>query len=201
MKKTRDLEKTRSHILDIAFWEVYTRGFQGVSIDDIVKKTGMTKGAFYHHFPNKLSLGYALVEEVIQPMILDRWIKPLTAYKNPLQGILKQFQKHIGEASLESLQYGCPLNNLVQEMAPIDSGFKERLQTALNLWIEEIEKQLVRGQENGYLKEDFKPRQLAHFIVMTHEGFYGLLKGLESKQSFDSLYASMKNYFDFISAK
>lgn len=48
-KKTRDLEKTRKEILDAAFMEVFTKGFQGVSVDDIVKKTSQTKGAFYHH--------------------------------------------------------------------------------------------------------------------------------------------------------
>ena len=163
MKKTRDLEKSRAHILDIAFWEVFTRSFQGVSVDDIVKKTELTKGAFYHHFPSKLSLGYALVEEVIQPLILERWIKPLSAYKNPLNGILKQLQKNIGEASDDELQYGCPLNNLVQEMAPVDAEFKLRLQTALNLWIDEMEKQIIKAQENGYYN------RMAEILVLLQE--------------------------------
>ena len=72
MKKTRNLENTRKHILDVAFMEIFIHGFQGVSIDNIVKKTSLTKGAFYHIFPKKLDLGYALVEEVITPMIIDR---------------------------------------------------------------------------------------------------------------------------------
>ena len=59
--KKRDLEKSRKEILAVAFFEVFTHGFQGVSVDDIVKKTSMTKGAFFHHFRTKLDLGYALV--------------------------------------------------------------------------------------------------------------------------------------------
>ena len=80
-KKTRNLEQSRKEILDVAFIEVFKLGFQGVSIDDIVKKTSMTKGAFYHHFPTKLDFGYALVEDVITPMIIERWIKPLENYE------------------------------------------------------------------------------------------------------------------------
>lgn len=193
--KTRNLEKTRKEILDAAFLEVFTRGFQGVSVDDIVRKTSLTKGAFYHHFPTKLDLGYALVEEVIQPMITERWITPLDAYENPLEGILAQMKKLIGQCEPAHLRLGCPLNNLVQEMAPVDAGFKKRLQTALNFWIDEIEKHLKRGKREGYIRADVNTRQVAQFVVMSHEGFYGLLKGLDDTKAFDALFGPLKTYF------
>lgn len=194
-KKTRDLEKSRQEILDAAFFEVFTRGFQGVSVDDIVKKTSLTKGAFYHHFPTKLDLGYALVEDVISPMILNRWITPLETYDNPLKGILKQMKTLIGEADPEHLKWGCPLNNLVQEMSPIDTGFRKRLQAALNLWIDEMDKHLRRAKASGLLREDVNTRHVAQFVVMSHEGFYGLLKGLYDPRVFQALYSSLKAYF------
>lgn len=197
-KKTRDLEKSRKEILEVAFIEVFSRGFQGVSVDDIVKKTSMTKGAFYHHFPTKLDLGYALVDEVISPMIIDRWIKPLAEYENPLQGILERLKVLIGNAPAKELKWGCPLNNLVQEMAPVDKEFKSRLQTALNLWIEEMDKQLKRAKKAGFLKSDVNTRQVAHFVVMAHEGFYGMLKGLDDPRAFAALFDSLKRYFQTI---
>ncbi|HWU44038.1 MAG TPA: TetR/AcrR family transcriptional regulator, partial [Bdellovibrio sp.] len=138
--KVRDLEASRKEILQATFLEVFAHGFQGVSIDDIVKKTKLTKGALYHQFPTKLDLGYALVEEVITPMILERWIQPLENFENPIDGILHQLQKNIGDVEPSLLKLGCPLNNLVQEMSPIDRGFKKRLSAALNLWIDETEK-------------------------------------------------------------
>jgi len=197
-KQTRNLERSRQEILDVAFFEVFTRGFQGVSVDDIVKKTSLTKGAFYHHFPTKLDLGYALVEEVISPMILDRWITPLENYENPLKGILKQMKLLIGDADPEQLKWGCPLNNLVQEMSPVDDGFRQRLQTALNLWIDKMEEQFRRAKKAGYLREDVNTRHAAHFIVMSHEGFYGMLKGLNDPRAFQALYDSLKRYFQTI---
>jgi TetR/AcrR family transcriptional repressor of nem operon len=198
--KTRDFEKSRKEILDVAFFEVFKNGFQGVSVDDIVKKTSLTKGGFYHHFPTKLDLGYTLVDEVIKPMIIDRWIAPLEKNKNPLQGILKLLKLHIGETDPENLKLGCPLNNLVQEMAPIDQGFQQRLQTALNLWIDETDIQLIRAKKNGFIKSDVNTRQVAHFIVMAHEGFYGMLKGLNDPRAFPALYDSLKRYFKTIEA-
>lgn len=200
-KRTRDLEASRREILDAAFFEVFTRGFQGVSVDDIVAKTKLTKGAFYHHFPTKLDLGYALVEDVITPMILDRWITPLETFDNPLEGVLQRMKTLIGEADSKQLAWGCPLNNLVQEMSPVDAGFHTRLEKTLNLWIAEMDRHLQRARRNGYLRRDVETAQAAHFIVMSHEGFYGLLKGLRTHRAFDALYGSLKIYFNAIETK
>ena len=192
--KKRNFEKSRKEILDVAFWEIFLHGFQGVSVDDIVSKTALTKGAFYHHFPSKIDLGYVLVDEVIKPMIIDRWITPLNDFRNPLEGVLLQMQKLIGECPPDLLRFGCPLNNLVQEMAPIDQGFKRRLEAALNLWIDEMDRHLKRAQAEGFLKSEIDTREVAHFIVMAHEGFYGLIKGLGSPGLFQALYRSMNAY-------
>lgn len=200
-KKTRDLEKTRQQILDVAFWEVYTKGFQGVSIDNIVARTDLTKGAFYHHFPTKLDLGYALVDDVLKPMILDRWINPLPNYKDPTQGILKLLQKNIGDDLKDIIQYGCPLNNLVQEMSPVDVGFKMRLQSALELWVQGMEEHLAKAQTDGILKKEIKLRPTAQFIVMGHEGILGYLKGIGDKSTFSALFDSFKIYLDGLKAE
>lgn len=199
-KKTRNLKRTRSEILNVAFLEIFHRGFQGVSVDEIVDKTSLTKGAFYHQFPTKLELGYALVDEVISPMIIDRWIKPLENFKNPLVGMLKQMDQLIGKSNPKNLKLGCPLNNLVQEMAPIDKEFKKRLQNALNLWISETEKHLLRAKKQGYLKADANTKEIAYFIVMAHEGFYGIIKGLDDPKAFNTLFQSLKKYFRTITA-
>ena len=198
VKKTRNLKRTRNEILNVAFVEIFRRGFQGVSVDEIVDKTSLTKGAFYHQFPTKLDLGYALVDEVISPMIIDRWIKPLDSYKNPLEGMLKQMDLLIGKADPKNLKLGCPLNNLVQEMAPVDKEFKRRLQKALNLWIAETEKHLSRAKKQGYLRSEANTKEIAHFIVMAHEGFYGIIKGLDDPKAFTALFHSLNKYFKTI---
>jgi TetR/AcrR family transcriptional repressor of nem operon len=197
--KKRNIEASRKEILDIAFFEIFTHGFQGVSVDDIVKKTSMTKGAFYHNFPTKLDLGYALVDDVIKPMILERWIEPLAGYGNPLEGILIQMQRLMRDVEPEILKFGCPLNNLVQEMTPLDRGFKKRLQAALTLWVDEMDKHLKRAQANGVIKRNIDTREVAYFVVMAHEGFYGMMKGLGPQDAFPALYNSMQIFFDAIS--
>jgi TetR/AcrR family transcriptional repressor of nem operon len=199
--QSRNLEKSRKEILGAAFGEVYLHGFQGVSIDDIVRKTSLTKGAFYHHFPTKLDLGYAIVDDILTPLVVERWVAPLKQYANPLEGIERQMECLIGRADPSSLRTGCPLNNLIQEMAPLDRGFRTRLQGALTRWIRELEIELKRGQKTGFVRRDVKTTQAAHYIVMLHEGIFGLLKGLDDAGAFRMLFASVKEYLRSIEVK
>jgi len=193
-RRTRNPEKTRAHILDMAFGEIYLHGFQGVSIDRIVRKTEVTKGAFFHHFASKKELGYALVDEVLREMILDRWIRPLAAYRNPLQGILKRFKVLSEEMSDQNLARGCPLNNLAQEMSAVDSVFREKIRAVMTMWIDETERYLQKAKEGRYLKPEADTRQLAVFIVMLEEGAFGLVKSMGDRRIFESLYASLRSH-------
>ena len=56
---------TRSKILEAAYQEIHVQGFQSASMSEILLKAGVTKGALYHHFENKMALGYAVVDEVV----------------------------------------------------------------------------------------------------------------------------------------
>jgi TetR/AcrR family transcriptional repressor of nem operon len=197
----RDPERTRSAILEAAFGEIYYRGFQAARIEDIVAKTEMTKGAFFSHFHTKNELGYALVDEVLREMTLNRWIRPLAAYKNPVQGIVSRFRKIIETTPEEHMALGCPLNNLVQEMSALDPVFREKLNAVLKLWIDETERYLKKAQSDGYLKKDVDTRQIAEFVVMVEEGSYAMVKNLRDQRVYWSLFESLKQYLESISEK
>jgi AcrR family transcriptional regulator len=197
----RDPERTRAVILNAAFDEIYHRGFQGARIEDMVAKTGMTKGAFFAHFHTKNDLGYALVDEVLREMTLERWIRPLAAYNNPVQGIISRFRKIVESTPEEHIALGCPLNNLVQEMSAVDPVFRDKLNAVLKLWIDETERYLKRAQAEGYLKRDVDTRQVAEFVVMVEEGSFAMVKNLRDKRVYWSLYESLRQFLESISEK
>lgn len=47
---------TRDKILSAAFQLFIERGYEGASLNNIVSESGVSKGAFYHYFPSKLSV-------------------------------------------------------------------------------------------------------------------------------------------------
>jgi TetR/AcrR family transcriptional regulator, transcriptional repressor for nem operon len=194
--KTRDPEKTRAHILNAAFMEIYRRGFNGVGVRELASKAGVTIGAFFHYFPTKNHVGYAIVDEIIYNGILDRWIKPLVAYKNPIQGILKCFKNTFENWPDEFVALGCPLNNLTQEMSGSDEIFQQKTRAVLQEWIARTKEHLKRAQEGGYLKKSVNIQELAEYIVTFQEGTFAMGKALNDRRIFDSMYNSIKQHLD-----
>ena len=54
-------EETRGRILEAAVRKFAVAGYQAASVDDICNEAGVSKGAFYHHFPSKQSVFLALM--------------------------------------------------------------------------------------------------------------------------------------------
>ena len=194
---SRDPERTRARLLEAAYDVVYHQGFRSASVSEIAAKAGMSQGAFFHYFATKDDLGYALVDE-LKEVILDRWTRPLAAYRNPLQGISIKFRKNMEESTEEMLMLGCPVNNLTQEMSFVDPIFRDRLREVLDAWIGETEAYLTKAKSEGYLRPEVDPREAAEFIVMVEEGSSALVKNLVDRRVFRSLYKSFKLYIDSI---
>src|ERR1700677_956028 len=123
--RLRDPERTRERLLQAASREIYRSGFQSASLDTILARGGVPKGALYYHLKNKEALGYAVVEEVISPDVRGTWVRPLQSVKDPIDaliGIVQGISVRPGDVC-----GGCQLNNLAQEMSPLDAGFRKRL--------------------------------------------------------------------------
>jgi AcrR family transcriptional regulator len=55
-------EETRANILDAAVRRFAMAGYDAASVDDICSEAGVSKGAFYHHFPTKQAVFLALLD-------------------------------------------------------------------------------------------------------------------------------------------
>jgi AcrR family transcriptional regulator len=174
-------ENTRRKIVKAAFDEFYRNGFHGGSINRIVKKAGTTKGALFHHFNGKDDLGYAVVEEVIQPEMKKRWFDSLANSTDPIADLKHSFKEYRKEEIRSGLLLnGCPLNNLAQEMSPLDEGFRERIERVYDSWRDCLAKAFARGIKAGKVREDVSPGQVATFVVAAQTGMIGTAKNAQS---------------------
>jgi AcrR family transcriptional regulator len=55
-------EETRARILDAAVRRFAIAGYNAASVDDICAEAGVSKGAFYHHYPSKQAVFLALMQ-------------------------------------------------------------------------------------------------------------------------------------------
>jgi len=187
----RDAEQTRQKILQVTADEIHKHGFNATSLSVILNKCEISKGALYHHFPNKLELGYAVFEEIYTPMFLETW-QPAIDHKDPVEGLCQFFSAMVEDMSCEDIACGCPLNNLCQEMAGIDEGFRLRIldmQQQLNGLIA-----ASLSEIKGQLKADIDFSQVAYFIVATFHGSISLSKSSLNKELFQKVIDELCHY-------
>jgi len=166
-------------LLQAAFREVYTYGFQSAGIDTILAATNVTKGALYYHFESKEALGHAIIEEIIAEITRDRWVLPLqrSKDKNPVDALIGIVQAI--PARPRDVRSGCPLVNLAQEMSQLDEQFRKRLERIFQAWQEEIAMALRRGQSQGIVRHDLVPEETASFLIAMVEGYEVLAKNAQ----------------------
>jgi TetR/AcrR family transcriptional regulator, transcriptional repressor for nem operon len=170
----RDPARTRESLLQAAFEEMHRSGFRGSDVETILRKVGVTKGAMYHHFDNKEALGYAVVDEVIAAVTEDKWLSPLRNAENPIDALIAIFKS--GSLKPEHIRLGCPLNNMAQEMSPLDEGFRKRTARVFSAWHGALAAALREGQSRGVVRKDIDPDETASFLIAAYEGYISLAK-------------------------
>ncbi len=88
---TRDPHATKERILEAAHGLFLRQGFAATSLDQLLENAAVTKGAFFHHFENKLALGEAVMERflVSDRALLDELMRKAEALaSDPLQQLL-----------------------------------------------------------------------------------------------------------------
>ena len=175
--RLRNPDRTRERLLQAASREIYRSGFQSASLGTILASAGVTKGALYHHFKNKEALGYAVVEEIISPDVRGTWVRPLQSVRDPIDTL-------IGIVRGLSVQPkvvcgGCQLNNLAQEMSPLDAGFRKRLERIFDAWREAVASVLRAGQRHGSVRRDVEPTDAAALLIAMVEGYGSLAKNAQ----------------------
>lgn len=192
----RNPDQTRARILQAAFTEIHRNGFRAASVDQILAETGLTKGALYHHFPNKAALGYAVVDELIGGEIRETWIAPLASFEDPIDGLLHLIDSVVPQDFPSVCDKGCPLNNLAQEMSPVDDEFRLRIDAVFRIWREGVAERLRMGLESGHVSPSVDCRQAATFFVASVEGAIGLAKNSRDPEVLLSCMAGLKRYLE-----
>ncbi|ELS02475.1 transcriptional regulator [Xenococcus sp. PCC 7305] len=194
--------KTKERILANAEALTLKQGFAGTSIDDILKATEITKGAFFYHFKNKAELARALVERY--------WAKDYQLFEqlskradelsdDPLQSMLiflKLFEEVIEEWS--EPPEGCIFASYVYQSQQFNESISEFIADSFIKW-----KQLYEDRIKQIMKK-YPPRietdagELAEMIMSIIEGGFILSKSLQDAQLMARSVKQFRRYLQLI---
>lgn len=160
--------QTRQAILAAAAVEFARHGYAGTGLGAIVTRAGLTKGALFHHFPDKQRLAAAWIGEHLAAAITALWITPLAAADT-----LDAFRALCRTRCLE-LRPGDATSALVAltaETAASDPVLGAALESIFAAWRAAIAGWLERGKTGGWIHRSIQPQVEAAFLVAAIAGF------------------------------
>jgi AcrR family transcriptional regulator len=151
-------EATRRKILDAAV-EVFTEvGFAAADRGAIIERTGMTKGAFYHHFDSMESLASAIIEEGAKLLVTE-----LGAMSDSFSPALENI--------LHSTFITADLfasNDVVRTAEQLTLAFgksNDSAGSAYTVWIDAMTVEATRAIAEGDIRPEHDPRRVSESII------------------------------------
>ena len=190
-KKAFDPQRVLEKAMN-AFW---LRGYEGISIEDLVQSTGIGRGSLYGTFDDKHSLYLAALDQYIAAVKAQT--SALLEQEGALHEVLQQlFQTQLDVLLSDPARRGCFLVNASLEMAPHDPEVNTVVQSALQEFEESLYRLLIKAQVAGELSWRHDPHQLAHFLLGTFVGIRVLARGQQDRRVLEDVVKTAVSVFD-----
>lgn len=174
----RDAISTRRRILDVAQDLVLDRGFSGTTVDAVIDAAGISKGAFFHHFPSKNALGHSMLERyaAADAEILNTFMARVEGASDDPAEQLIAFVRAFEEASDEMFsQPGCLFVSFVYERMPDSREAHEVIRTNIELWRKRLSDKFRQAFAARSIT-DVDPNSLADLMFTVFEGSFILAR-------------------------
>lgn len=159
-------EQRRRRLLEGAWRCIARQGYRDLTVDDVCAEAGLSKGAFYGHFPSKESLLLALIAD--DAASIARVIEaPETRRLSPVQRIRKLTETMLlqgadpARVQLRSDVWGA-MQTYPEVRAAVTQVVSER-QRILRAWVQE-------AVAAGEIAIDFPPNALAALLLAVSDG-------------------------------
>ena len=135
------------------------KGYEETTIDDILEKTGLSKGGFYHYFQSKEELLSKSINTLMQDMLTE--LEPivedemLTAMEK-----LKLFMKKKAEFQQPKKEYAKYLSRLMKS----DTALYKYYLTLAQRYIEPLSRIIEQGAKEGTFRVQY-PRETADILL------------------------------------
>lgn len=176
-------EDTKTRILDAAQSLVIERGFAATPVDEIIKATDLTKGAFFHHFRSKAELAEALMARYAADDLsvferLSKRADHLT--EDPLQRVLlflTLFEEFVAE--MPEPFPGCMFASYIYEGQQFGPPVHRLIESALKGWTQVYIDKFEDLIASRPPKMEVSAEQLAETIVCILEGAFLLARAYD----------------------
>jgi TetR/AcrR family transcriptional repressor of nem operon len=191
-------QRTRRHIIEKTAPLFNMNGFDGTSLTDLCRVTGLTKGALYGNFADKEELATEAFRYTISKMrsVGSRSMLSQGSYQKKLDALLTFFLQVVLNPPVRG---GCPLLNTAVEADDHRPSMRKVVVEELEKSVNSMTKLLDKGKESGEFKDNFKSRDMAMLFFCAIEGAIMYSRVSASDEAMKIVIKNLRSMVDNIS--
>ena len=163
------VHETKRRLLEASLQLMLERGYSGLGVQDVLDRTGIPKGSFYHHFDSKQDMalqaidlytatGHALLYHCLTPDGVPALVR------------VRSFFEQLADFYATQGYLGCLLGTLGQELAGANEVFRKKIEECLTSLATPIAECLEQARIEGDLPADTDTTHLANIMLNAWEG-------------------------------
>jgi len=197
----KDGSLTKEKILDAAEALVLDHGYGATSIDQILEKTGITKGAFFYHFRSKAELAQTLVERYVKrddELLFSLTEKAEKLSRDPLQQILIFLGLMIEVFDSLEEPTGCVVASFVYQFEEFNVDTKSLVNNGFDEWHRVLDEKFRIALDKYPIKLDVAPSTLVDMLLAVFEGGLIIAKMVSDPKIMVKQLTQFKNYIELL---
>jgi TetR/AcrR family transcriptional regulator, transcriptional repressor for nem operon len=159
---------TRERILDEAALLIKTRGFRGMTVNDLLAAAGIHKGSLYFHFASKHEIGLRVLERA--RVEFREFLRASLVGRTPRARLRSFFRAALAKHRQTDFVGGCIWGNMAVEMSDSNEDYASVVRCVFDEWMSAIETEIAAGQDAGQFRADLSARLLAGHVIAAIEG-------------------------------
>ncbi len=195
MARTRDVQKfndCKECLLEVGQELFLNSSFTNVGLNDILKKSAIPKGSFYHYFDSKEDFGLQVVEhyhrensEYLATLLADDSLSPYEQLKAFFEHDITHFEE-IGFCQ------GCLMANLSQELADVNENLRSKISELSRQLGEQVSSCIARMENNELNLGHLEPGEAAQLLM---NSWVGAIMKMKMEKSREPLNVYMRFFF------
>jgi Transcriptional regulator len=173
MRDSTTKDSTKHRIIEAGATLMHQNGYTGTGIQEVLTACGVPKGSFYHYFKSKEDFALAVVDYHAERMLTltdDLFANTALGPLDRLRHFFQLMIDRLADCEHPLGRSGCPIGNLVQELAPSTPAMRERLDQVMTGMEIRMAMALRQAHDLGEIPARLDPDETARFISSSWQG-------------------------------
>ncbi len=175
MEKSIKRMTTNNRMLVAGLELFYQKGYYTTSIDDILTKLNLSKGAFYYHFESKEDYLLEIIKTLLVRKVYSALVEPIESHENTIDLIINCFENSLETAVHNEMDCGFILNNFIAEFNGRNAEVMKHLNEILKIWEVTLVSAVQRGKFNGHINRHADAESVAIYLMSSYIGIRTLM--------------------------